>query len=125
MSSQILTRRDILRGSLALAGLTVLSGCSRLSSPAISRKPRQIGFLGFVPETYHEAFVQGLQARGYVEGQDVVVERRYADGDSDRLPTLAAELVQLPADVIVVAGVGPGAVSAPSLPIVAVLTDAV
>ena len=45
-----------------------------------------------------EAFRQGLRERGYVEGQNIVIEYRYAGGLTERLPNLAAELVQLKVD---------------------------
>ena len=48
------------------------------------------------------AFADALRERGYVEGQNVVFDRRFADGVASRLPALAAELVQLAPDVIVV-----------------------
>jgi putative tryptophan/tyrosine transport system substrate-binding protein len=48
-----------------------------------------------------QALRQGLRSIGYVEGQNLVIEWRYAQGHDDRLPTLAAELVRLPVDVIV------------------------
>jgi putative tryptophan/tyrosine transport system substrate-binding protein len=47
-----------------------------------------------------DAFRQGLRDLGYVEGQNILLEYRYADWQFDRLPTLAAELVQLKPDVI-------------------------
>ena len=50
------------------------------------------------------AFRQGLRDLGYVEGQNLVIEERYAEGSEERLPDLAAELVQLQVDVIVAAG---------------------
>ena len=48
-----------------------------------------------------EAFRQGLREHGYVEGQNITFEYRYAEGRADRLPALAAELVRLKVDVIV------------------------
>jgi putative tryptophan/tyrosine transport system substrate-binding protein len=51
-----------------------------------------------------EAFRQGLRELGYVDGQNVVIEYRYADGRAERLPDLAAELVSLRVDVIVSGG---------------------
>ena len=52
----------------------------------------------------NEAFRQGLRELGYVEGKNIVIEWRYAEGKLDRLPALAAELVRLKVDVIVTAG---------------------
>ena len=51
-----------------------------------------------------EAFRQGLRELGYVEGKNIIIESRYAEGKLDRLPALAAELVRLKVDVIVTAG---------------------
>ena len=67
--------------------------------------PRRIGVLlgGLSPESKEAlAFRQGLLDAGYSEGRDVVFEWRTASGDYARLPELAAELVQLKVDVIVV-----------------------
>jgi putative ABC transport system substrate-binding protein len=49
----------------------------------------------------HRAFDEALRDLGFVEGRNLVFERRYADGHQERLPGLAAELVRLPVDVIV------------------------
>ena len=51
-----------------------------------------------------DAFRQGLRELGYVEGKNIVIEPRYAHGNFDRLPALAAELVRLKVDVIVTTG---------------------
>ena len=72
----------------------------RLSS---GRSPRSLGRI--------EAFRQGLRELGYVEGKNIVIEWRYAEGKLDRLPALAAELVRLKVDVIVAAA-GPAAIRA-------------
>src|SRR5580765_8275667 len=51
-----------------------------------------------------EAFRQGLRELGYVEGKNIVIEWRFAEGKADRLAALAAELVRLKVDVIVTTG---------------------
>jgi putative tryptophan/tyrosine transport system substrate-binding protein len=48
-----------------------------------------------------EAFRLGLRELGYVEGKNITIEYRYADGKSERIPDLAAELVNLKVDLIV------------------------
>ena len=53
-----------------------------------------------------EAFRRRLRELGYVEGKNIVIEYRYAEGKLERLPDLAAELVRLKVDVIVTAGHG-------------------
>lgn len=52
------------------------------------------------PPSSPSPFDQGLRELGYVEGQNIAIERRYANGQMDRLPQLAAELTHLPLDVI-------------------------
>ena len=59
-----------------------------------------------------DAFRRGLAENGYVEGRNVVIEYRSADGDYARLPALAAELVRRPVDVLVSFGGEPSAVAA-------------
>ena len=56
------------------------------------------------PSPSMEAFRQGLRELGYVEGQNLVMEYRYAEGRAERLGDLAADLVRLPVEVIVVGG---------------------
>jgi len=51
-----------------------------------------------------EAFRQGLRALGYVEGKNIIIEYRHAEGKFDRLPALAAELVRLKVDIIITGG---------------------
>ena len=77
------------------------------------RRIARIGLLGGVPFTDPEAtriwqaFIQGLQDLGYVEGQNVTIERRAADAKYEQLSALAADLVRHKVDVIVV-GPTPG-----------------
>ena len=78
---------------------------SRRLRPAGAAKVYRIGFfLGASGESVASlfgAFSEGLRDLGYVEGRNVIFERRYADGHMDRLPEIAAELVRLQVDVIV------------------------
>jgi putative ABC transport system substrate-binding protein len=121
-----LSRRRFLQGSAALAGLALVSGCSRLPMRAQPPKVRRIGFLAVELRQYHEALFQGLRDHGYVEGQTIAVERRSADGRLDRLPGLAAELVSLPVDVLVsAAGATVAARATNTIPIVVLQNDAV
>jgi hypothetical protein len=66
----------------------------------------RIGFLGTASREpmapYFKAFEEGLRDLGYLEGRNIAIEQRYADLDLKRYPALAAELVRLPVDVIVV-----------------------
>src|SRR4029450_1322078 len=68
----------------------------------------RIGWLVTGSPTTHgislEAFRKGLQTRGYQEGRDIHIEYRWAEGNVDRLPDIAAELVRLKVDVIVAGG---------------------
>jgi putative ABC transport system substrate-binding protein len=64
-------------------------------------KIARIGYLAGGSSPVEKAFLQGLRDFGYVEGRNVVIEYRSAEGKSERLPALAAELVALKVDVIV------------------------
>jgi putative ABC transport system substrate-binding protein len=91
-----------------LCGLTLGTLALPLAAEAqqAGKVPR-IGFLFFGspgPSRELDAFRQGLRELGYTEGQNIVIEVRFASGRVERLPELAAELVRLKLDVIVTPG---------------------
>jgi len=89
-----------------IALLTAAPIALPLGAPAQQpAKEARIGFLfpsdPVVTRHYLDAFLEGMRAHGYVEGQNLKLERRYAEGRIERLPALAAELVKLDPQVIV------------------------
>jgi ABC-type uncharacterized transport system substrate-binding protein len=90
------------------AALVVALAIGLVAAPAAvdaqpTGKIHRIGYLGIGSSTsgFHEQFRQGLRELGWVEGQNIVIDYRFADGRPDRLPELAAELVRLKVDIIV------------------------
>jgi putative ABC transport system substrate-binding protein len=85
-----------------------------------SAKVRKIGWLsGLVPPT--QPFLQGLRELGWIERQNLIIERRSAEGNLERLPDLAAELVRLRVEIIVAgdsAAIDPARQATKTLPIV-------
>jgi ABC-type uncharacterized transport system substrate-binding protein len=80
----------------------LLAPCSSAETQGAAKIPRVgILFIGGRDQPHLEAFKQGLRERGYIEGKNIAFEYRYAEGNVDRLPSLAAELVQLKLDVVV------------------------
>src|SRR6266487_144761 len=100
----MITRR-VFVGSLA-GGLLAAPLATEAQQPA---RVFRLGLLGTVPLTQPGAahiwdgLFEGLRQLGYVEGQNLIIEGRFSEGRSERLPTLAAELVRLNVDVIVAA----------------------
>jgi putative ABC transport system substrate-binding protein len=79
-----------------------------LCSAAGAQPPKKIPRIGFLASTTAsselprlDGFRRGLHELGYTEGQNITIEYRFGEGDPDRLPALAAELVRLGVDVIV------------------------
>jgi putative ABC transport system substrate-binding protein len=98
----------MIRGVALIAVLALSLLAAPLAAEAQeAAKVARIGYLtinhGANPHL-REAFLQGLRDLGYVEGRNVVIEYRDTEGKSERLPALAAELVALKVDVIVVGG---------------------
>ncbi len=94
-------RRDL----LGVLGSAVLAWPPAARGQQVGKVPR-IGYLSPGsgspgPVAYYDEFQRGLRELGYVEGRNIVIEYRFADGKFDRLAALAAELVQLNVDVIV------------------------
>src|SRR5947208_12414093 len=94
---------------IACLGVMLLVISVRLAdAQQAERKVYRIGVLrSYTPSVFatrNEAFHQGLHDLGYVEGKNILIESRYAEGRLDRLPQLAAELVHLKVDVIVTGG---------------------
>ena len=88
----------------ALMGLAALAAAPRLASAQPAGKAFRIGYLqGSTREQQAhlvKAFVDGLGELGYRDGQNIMIEYRFADAKLERLPALAAELVRLNVDVI-------------------------
>jgi putative ABC transport system substrate-binding protein len=94
----------------ALAGSLLVAPLAAPAQPAT--KVFRVGYLGLepAPSPYLEAFRDGLRRLGHVEGRNLTIESRLAEGNADRLPALASELAALQVDVIV--GISGGAAQA-------------
>src|SRR5262249_3446332 len=121
-----MTRRELV---LLLPGAVTESRALRAQQKAMpvigylaSTAPDNRGFVSTLT-----AFRQGLGDTGHVEGQTVAIEFRFAEGHLDRLPGLAADLVERKVDVILAAGGATGAVAAKSatstIPIIFITGD--
>ena len=105
-------RREAAPRQLSIIGLLVTFALGMLVAPVVSdAQPRttipRVGVLepgnpqtATDTGTCHHGFRQGLRDLGYVEGHNIILEYRYAEGQPTRLPALAAELVRLAPDVI-------------------------
>src|SRR5262249_31963458 len=89
-----------------LLSILILVSIHLAEAQQVKKVPR-IGVLWLYSPTiaspFAEAFRQGLRGLGYVEGQNIALEERWAEGRFDRLPSLAAELVRLKVDILVTA----------------------
>jgi putative ABC transport system substrate-binding protein len=116
--------------------IPLLAFCLGLFASGVSvhaQQPGKISRVGFLiassPSAMAprmEAFRQGLRELGYVEGKNIVIEPRHANGQADRLPALAAELVGLGVDVILTSGptaTRPAKAATSTIPIVMTFDD--
>ncbi len=94
-------------------GLTLCALLLALCSVAAAQQTKKIPRIGYLApvdaasdSARAEAIRLALRDRGYIEGQNIATEYRYAEGKRERLPELVAELVRLRVDIIVVAGGG-------------------
>jgi ABC-type uncharacterized transport system substrate-binding protein len=96
--------------------ITVFTLCAMLlalSLPVRAQQPKSVPRIGYLSRDLHpadsrasaprnvEAFRQGFQELGYIEGKNIIIDYRFADGRLERLPALAEELVRLKVDIIV------------------------
>ena len=95
-------------GALSILFAVLLLAVAVIAEAQQPKKVPRIGYLSsFDPaseSTRSEAIRLALRELGYIEGQNIAIEYRYAEGKLDRFPELAAELVRLKVDIIVVAG---------------------
>jgi len=99
--------------------LVLLLGGAMTAARAVHAQQKAMPVIGYVSlgapgpnEPYVVAFRQGLHENGYVEGQNLAIEYRWAEGRADRLPALAADLVGRHVDLITTVGGTPAALAA-------------
>ena len=103
------SRRRFVQGA-GVAGLGLMAGCGRWpgQAPPPATTIHRVGYLSpqglAVVGPRIDALQHSLRDLGWIEGQNLIIERRVAEGQVERLPDLAAELLQLQPDVIVTSG---------------------
>ena len=97
------------RRTFIAALIGVLGAVSSATRAERMTRPYRIGFLANNPgpQPAHEGLREGLRDLGWIEGRDFLIEARYANFDTSKLRTFAAELVALPVDVLVVVTIAP------------------
>ena len=103
----MMTRRMFAR----IVGSLIVASLPGFTCQAFAQAPARVYRIGYLesglrpsnPARYAERFREELGALGYVEGRHYVMEYRFTEGQRERLPTLAAELVQMPVDLILAA----------------------
>jgi putative ABC transport system substrate-binding protein len=106
---------------------TLLLAHLQLAEAQQPKKVPRIGWLAFGPAKAdrRQPFIEALRALGWIEGKNIIIERRYANESYTQLPEIAAELVRLKVDVIIVrdsVAIRPAAQASKSIPIVVVVS---
>src|SRR5919106_4314770 len=104
--TEIRSARSYFRKGLALCAM-LLALCDPVQAQQSAKVPRIVYLSAGSASSQAsrvEVFKHGMRELGYVEGKNIVVEQRYADGKLDRVATLATEVVSLKLDVIVTGG---------------------
>ena len=105
-----LRRRDFIQGIAISSAWPLAARAQQSAMPVVGVLSAE--WPNAVTADRLRAFREGLNDTGYVEGRNVMIEYRWAEGRNDRLPALAAELVRLPVNVIVIAGSTPASIAA-------------
>jgi putative ABC transport system substrate-binding protein len=102
-------RRNFMKNKIITLALSAM--LFALCLPAWAQQTKKVTRIGYLSNTDparestgSEAIRLALRGLGYIEGENITIEYRYAEGKQDRYPELAAELVRLQVDVIVVSG---------------------
>ena len=90
-------RRDFIKAVVGSAAVWPLTARAQQTD-----KAWRIGFIAHGHESFYDALFEGLRGYGYEEGRNLIVERRYAQGQAERFKEFAAEMVRLNVDVVVV-----------------------
>lgn len=112
------------RSLRVIVALILMTGIGATNPGAVHAAPARIGFLWVQDEAatapYHQGWVDGLRELGYVDGKNVTLIIRYANGDESRFPSLLEELIHTPVDVLVVSSraIRPALKATSTIPIV-------
>ena len=98
----MIKRREFIAGLGSAAAWPLAAQAQQAAMPVVGYLGSQSAELDYKPATV--PFLQGLKETGYVEGQSVAIEYRWAENQNDRLPALAADLVRRRVAVVVAAG---------------------
>ena len=90
------------RRKFLLGAVSTLAACPLALHAQQPGRVWRVGFIAHRYEKFYDPLFSGLRELGYVEGQNLIIERRYAEGDAERFKEFAAEMVRLNVDAIIV-----------------------